>query len=135
MRHLMIDLNGTLDSYADQLGPMLRALRANGWVVSIVSGVGNDTPDDPETAFAFKVKQLEALDCSDVWDDMTVLSIKDGPELAAAKAQWCIDHSPIDMAVDNNRANVQAIMETGKVPLTLLPWPTRTGKKNDGTSN
>ncbi len=128
----MVDLNGSIDAAPGQFGPLLRALREAGNVVSIVSGVAHDTPDDPEEAFAFKVKQLEGLDCGDCWDDMTVMSIKDGPDLAAAKALWCKTNGAA-VAIDNNRANAEAIMAAG-IPLVLVPWETRTGNKNDGTS-
>ncbi len=117
------DLNGTLDAAPGQLGPLLRALRAAGHSVVVLSGVGHDTPDDPKEAFDVKVQQMIGLDVSDCWDSMVVFSIKDGPDLAAAKATMAKTLGAA-LFIDNNADNAKAAVAIG-IPMALVPQATR----------
>ena len=127
---IAVDINGSLDAAPGQLGPLLRAARAAGHHVSIITGTPNEDTNDPKTAWATKVQQLTGLDCGDVWDDMTVVTAPEGPELAAAKAQWCKDNGAA-VLIDNDRGNCTAAVEAG-VPLAICPWATRVGNASDG---
>jgi hypothetical protein len=121
----MVDLDGSIDAAPGEFGPLMRALRAAGHTVSIVTGVKHNMESDPKDAYAAKVKQLDALDCGDCWDDMTVIAITDPKELAKAKAEWCHQNG-ISCAIDNNKTNAKAMVADAGIPLVLVPWATRT---------
>jgi hypothetical protein len=127
---LAIDLNGSLDAAPGQLGPMLRALREAGHHVSVLTGVSTEDTNDPEAAWNSKVQQMIGLGVGDVWDDMTVFTAAEGPDLAAAKAQYVKEHG-VAVLIDNDRGNCTAAVEAG-IPLAICPWATRVGSASDG---
>ena len=115
------DLDGTISAAPEQMGFILRALRAYGCRVVILTGTGDGTPPTP-AGWQEKVAKLDALGCSDCWDELFLF---DGnPDtLAQEKADWCQTNG-VQVFIDNTRANAKTATAVG-VPLCLVPWASR----------
>lgn len=112
-----VDLDGTIDAFPYQLGELMRALRASGCVVDVLTGIDADkvTQADLDAKAAF----LLSLGCENTYDNL-VLVPDPHPENKASYMR----EVAADMLIDNNKSNAKAAMDVCPV---LVPWQTRVG--------
>ena len=123
-RILASDLDGTADSDAPVYQALFSALRAGGWEVVILTGRKGAETITPEIV-GIKTDYLAQLGIT-AFDHLVVFPDMGG--LPQEKAKWIEQHG-VDVFIDNDRGNMQA---ASPYCLTLLPWATRMGSKNDG---
>lgn len=113
------DLDGTLTDYAEQLKPVLDALRAAGHTVVVLSGDRREPITDAD--WEFKRQRLEDLGLGDSYDRLVVV---EGPEgcVPQRKVLW-MKQNDCTVLIDNSAANARAATAAGI--LTLVPWATR----------
>lgn len=115
-----VDLDGTINSASVDMDAILRGLKAQGWYIAILTGVGKGLPFSKD---GLRMKQDKVEGCGiDYWD--TIVLVDGGPaEIAAAKARWCEEHG-VRIAIDNSEMNATRMVDS-KVQLVLVPWVTR----------
>lgn len=112
------DLDGTLTEHTEQLGAMMRALRAGGACVIVISG--HNTKATPPI-WREKARQLKKLGLADAYDCLVAV---DGPEeeVARNKANY-LQSVGCKVLVDNSMRNARFLAGTNVIP--LVPWHLR----------
>lgn len=122
MSTFCFDLNGTLDTYPNQIGTMMRGLRALGHRVVILSAAGNEPEPTPER-IRVEMGVVEHLGCADCYDAFVLVG--SGPEgdvdkdvVAANKVAYLQSVDAVCL-VDNEKTNVKAARDAGFLALRV----------------
>ena len=121
-----VDIDGTVDANPREFQSLMSSLMAAGHIVSVVTGTSDGPPTQAD--YDNKAAYLTNLGMAECWHDLTVISHPGGNnDLAATKAQWCVDNG-VDCLIDNTIANVKAASQAG-ISLVLVPWASRIKNK------
>jgi hypothetical protein len=118
---IAVDIDGTIDSNPDQMRSIMSAMQQAGHHVVVLTGTSE--PPATKADWDTKATYLRSLGCGSCWDQLVVIAHETG-NLAAAKADWCVDNG-VDLLIDNNKENAKQATKAG-IPLVLVPWASRT---------
>lgn len=109
------DIDGTIDAFPDELGALMRALRATGSTVQVLSGIDADelTPDD----LVEKSQYLTGLGLGESYDRLVLV-----PRPHAENKASYMREAGVDLLVDNDKGNAAAAADICPV---LVPWQSR----------
>ena len=117
-----VDLDGTIDTFTDQMRALMSGLRAQGDRVVVLSATGNE-PTPTRARIEEAMGRLEALGCGDCYDAFVLVG--SGPEgvvdedIAAANKVAYMQSVGAAALIDDKKTNVQAARKAGFLAMRI----------------